>query len=136
MNSFGLLQISDYLNVPVYNYQTGDKKAFCLKDAIALDFPRIENDRECKRLLSEELGHILAGALYPLAHCGNPLYKSNIRKQERKAFNRSLTLQVPLCELKRAIKRCSDDYEIADMLDVDLNTLSKAIEFYRQKGVI
>ena len=136
MNSSQLLQIAYKRNIPVYNFKTGNKKAFCVEDAIAMDFSRIENEREQKQLLSEELGHILTGALYPLSHCGNPLYQNNVRKQERRAHNRSLRLQVPLGELKRAIARGIDDYDIAEMLDVNIETLNEATRYYRQKGLL
>lgn len=134
MDSLELLQLSDRLNIPVYNFPTKHKKAFCLQDAIAIDFARIETDRECKQLLSEELGHVICGALYPLSHCGNILFTHNIKKQERKALDYSLKLQIPLYELKAAINNCSNDYEIAEYLDIDLITLNEAVNYYRRKG--
>ena len=45
-------------------------------------------------------------------------------------------MQVPLEELKTAIKKGSDDEEIAELLDVDIDTLRKAIECYRRKGLL
>lgn len=136
MTSLKLLRLSDKLNIPVYNFKMSRKKAFCVVDAIAVDFLRVETERECKALLSEELGHVITGALYPLSHCINPLYKENIDKQERKAYNYSLTLQVPLNELKDAISHEDSDYEIAESLDVDIQTLQKAVEYYRVKGML
>ena len=134
MDSLGLLQLSDRLNIPVYNFPTKHKKAFCLQDAIAIDFSRVETDRECKQLLSEELGHVICGALYPLAQCGDNLFHCNIIRHERKAFDYSLKLQLPLSELKAAVVSCSDDYEIAETLDIDLSTLKEAVEYYKRKG--
>ena len=134
MNSLALLQLSDKLNIPVYNFRIKNKKAFCIQDAIAVDFNRIETERECKQIISEELGHVICGALYPLSHCGNRLYSSNINWQERKATDYSLKLQVPLNELMFAIDNCTDDYEIADTLDIDLDTLYDAVNYYKRKG--
>ena len=134
MDSLGLLQLSDRLHIPVYNFRTKHKKAFCLQDAIAIDFSRVETDRECKQLLSEELGHVISGALYPLSHCANTLLYHNINKQERKALDYSLKLQIPLNELRNAIKSCTDDYEIADSLDIDMATLHEAVKYYKRKG--
>lgn len=136
MNSYQLLQVAENKNIPVYDFKTRNKKAFCLEDAIAIDFSRVETEREQKRLLSEELGHILSGALYPLSYCGNPLYRENIQKQERRAHDRSLRLQIPLCELRDAISRSVNDYEVAELLDVDIFTLSDAMEFYKRKGLL
>lgn len=136
MNSFQLLQIAEQEKIPVYNFKTGIKKAFCVQSAIAIDFSRIETEREQKALLAEELGHILSGALYPLLQCGNPLYKQNVLRQERRARDRSLRLQVPLRELKTAIAHGIDDYEIADLLDIDLSTLQDAVTYYKRKGLM
>ena len=43
---------------------------------------------------------------------------------------------VPLCELKKALEKSTDDYEIAEMLDVDIQTLQEAVEYYRMKGLL
>lgn len=134
MDSLALLQLSDRLNIPVYNFRTKNKKAFCLQDAIAIDFSRVETERECKQLISEELGHVICGALYPLSFCGNPLFSSNIKRQERKALDYSLKLQFTFEELKTAIKNNSSDFEIAEALDIDLSTLNDAVNYYKRKG--
>ncbi len=136
MNSFQLLQIAEKENIPVFHFKTRNKKAFCLQDAIAIDFTRVESEREQKQLLSEELGHIMSGALYPLSYCGNPLYKSNVQKQERRAHDRALRLQVPIYELKEAIRHGIDDFEIAELLDVDPLTLSATVALYKSKGLL
>lgn len=81
MNSFQLLHIAEVKNISVYNFKTRNKKAFCLEDAIVIDFSRVETEREQKQLLSEELGHILSGALYPLF----PLRKSALPRKYSKA---------------------------------------------------
>lgn len=134
MDSLGILQLSDRLNIPIYSFRTKHKKAFCLQDAIAIDFARIESDRECKQLLSEELGHVISGALYPLSQCGNCLYSYNIQWHERKANDYAIKLQVPLNELISAIRSSEDDYDIADKLDIDISTLQEAVSYYRRKG--
>lgn len=134
MNSLALLQLSDKLNIPVYNFRIKNKKAFCLQDSIAVDFNRIETERECKQIIAEELGHVICGALYPLSQCGNVLYSCNIKWQERKANDYALKLQVPLNELKFAINTCTDDYEIAETLDIDTDTLYEAVNYYKRKG--
>lgn len=136
MNTFQLLQLAEEENISVYNFKIKNKKAFCVEDSIAIDISRIETEREQKRILSEELGHILSGSLYPLSQCGNHLYENNIRRQERKAYDRSLRLQVPLNELQRAIQNGVDDYEIAELLDIDLTTLRDAVDYYKRKGIL
>lgn len=136
MNSLRLLRLAEYKKIPVVDFKTRNKKAFCVENAIAMDFSRIENEREEKQLLSEELGHILSGALYPLFHCGNPLYRENVAKQEHRAHDKALRLQIPLRELKKAIALGIDDYDVAELLDVELSTLTEAVDFYKRKGLL
>lgn len=136
MDSFGLLLMSDRLDIPVYDFKTGTKKAFCTDSSIAINFQRIDSERECKRILAEELGHILSGSLYPLSYCGDDLRRMNIEKAERTAKNCAIRLYIPLNELKTAIENSSDDYEIAEKLDIDLTELSDAVEYYETKGLL
>lgn len=130
------MRITERLKIPVYNFHTLHKKAFCVENEIVVDFERIERDREGKSLLSEEIGHVLCDALYPLCYCGDRLKRANIQKQESKAKCCALRLQVPLRELKATLKKTTDDFEIADLLDVDIETLQEAVAFYRLKGLL
>lgn len=136
MNTFDLLRFADEQDIPVYDFKTGNKKAFCTADAIAIDFNRIETERESKAILSEELAHVITGSLYPLHYCGNALYRENIEKQERRAHDYSLKLQVPLKELKIAIEHGTSDYEIAELLDIDVDTLHDVVDYYKRKGML
>lgn len=45
-------------------------------------------------------------------------------------------LQVPFAELQEAIKKSSNDNEIAELLDVDIDTLHNAVECYQHKGLL
>lgn len=130
------MKITERLNIPVYDFHTKHKKAYCVENEIIVDFRRIETDREGKSILSEEIGHVLCGALYPLCYCGDRLRKANIEKQECKAKRCAVRLQVPLFELKTALEKSSDDYEIAEMLDVHIDTLRDAVLYYRVKGLL
>ena len=136
MNTFDLLCFADSHNISVYDFKTGNKKAFCTETAIAIDFNRLESERESKAILSEELAHIITGALYPLHYCGNALYKSNIEKQEHRAYDYSLKLQAPIDELKIAIAHGTNDFEIAEILDIDVDTLHDVVDYYKRKGML
>ena len=136
MNTFGLLRIADELAIPVYDFKMANRKACCIADAIAIDFQSIDSERESKRLLAEELGHVMNKALYPLSYCCDSLRRGNVMKMERKAKNCAIRLTVPLCELKTAIAEGVDDYDIADRLDIELWELSEAVEFYKLKGLL
>lgn len=74
--------------------------------------------------------------MYPLSDCCETLRKTNIDKQEARARKYALTLQVPIFELKQAIDSGLKDIEIAELLDVDLETLAEAVEHYKVKGII
>ena len=130
------MRITDRLKIPVFDFRTRNKKAYCVENEIVMDFQRIECDRECKQLLSEEIGHVLCDAFYPLCYCCDELKAVNVMKQESKARHCSIRLQVPLCELKIALEKSTDDYEIAEMLDVNIQTLQEAVEYYRMKRLI
>lgn len=134
MTAADVFRLADLKQIQIINFHIPNKKAFCVNSTIAIDFPRIITERELKQVLSEEVGHVATAALYPLRDCITRLGRLNIRKQERKAQDYSNRLQVPLGELKRALKKSTDDFEIADALDVDIDTLQNAVALYRQKG--
>lgn len=96
----------------------------------------MERNRELKQIYSEELGHCATQAFYPFQYCAEPLKRCNIAKAEYKARETSYILQVPFEELQEAIKKGSSDFEVAELLDVDIDTLRKATECYRRKGLL
>lgn len=136
MNSLRMIRAAEKLKIPIYDFRMRNGKGCCVQNAVAVDFRRMESDRECKAVLSEEIGHVVCGAFYPLAYCGDQLKRANIQKQERKALNYASRLQVPLCELKNALAKTQDDYEVAELLDVDIETLRQAVEYYRMKNLL
>lgn len=127
-------KIADRFNISVCDFRMTNKKAFAFCDAIVVDFKRIETRRECKKIIAEELGHCIYKAYYQLSD-----YDTNRRmigKAERKAAQYAYKLLVPISKLKKLIKKCDNDYEIADMLDVDIDTLREAVEYYRIKNLL
>lgn len=136
MTSLCLMRLSDWYQIPIWNFSTKNKKAFCVENNIVIDFCRVETERECKELLSEEIGHVLCRAMYPLSFCGDRLRACNIQKQESRAMRCAARIQVPLIELKKALARTSDEYEVAEMLDVSVETLQQAVSYYRAKGLL
>ena len=136
MTSSKLMALSEKLNVSVYDFRMQNKKAFCVQNAIAIDCKRIETERERKQLLSEEMGHVIQKAYYPLGDCCDALKLPNMLKQERKAKDYSVRLLIPINELKEALEKSRDDYELAEILDVDLTVLSAAVEYYKRKDML
>ena len=96
----------------------------------------MESDRECKAILSEELGHVICGAMYHIMYCCDKRLKPYIEKQETTARAYAARLQVPLYELEAVYEVTKDDHKAADLLDVDVSTLRQAAEYYRGKGLI
>lgn len=45
-------------------------------------------------------------------------------------------LQVPLNELKIAIARGTSDFEIAEILDIDVDTLRDVVDYYKRKEML
>ena len=136
----GLSSIAEDLNIITYFWNLKNKKAFSINNdkasIIVIDRSKMERNRELKQIYSEELGHCATQAFYPFQYCAEPLKRCNIAKAEYKAQEASYILQVPFEELQEAIKRGSNDNEIAELLDVDIDTLRKAVECYQRKGLL
>ena len=136
----GLSSIAEELNIITYFWHLKNKKAFSINNnnnyVIVIDNSKIECNRELKQVYSEELGHCATQAFYPFQYCAEPLKRCNIAKAEYKAQEASYILQVPFAELQEAIKKGSNDEEIAELLDVDIDTLHKAVECYQCKGLL
>ena len=136
----GLSSIAEDLNIITYFWHLKNKKAFSVNNdkasIIVIDRSKMERNRELKQIYSEELGHCATQAFYPFQYCAEPLKRCNIAKAEYKARETSYILQVPFEELQEAIKKGSSDFEVAELLDVDIDTLRKATECYRRKGLL
>ena len=135
-----LTSIAESIDIITFFDRLICKKAFSIHEnkqtAIIIDTVQLETERERKRIYAEELGHCTTQAFYPFQYCAEPLKRCNIAKAEYKAQEASYILQVPFEELQEAIKKGSNDFEVAELLDVDIDTLRKAIECYRCKGLL
>ena len=84
-----LLRLAKFFHITVSNFKMSRKKGFCLEDAIAIDYDRMESKEECIEVLSEEIAHVLLGKdwLYPLGWCAtrNPTMMCVIRFREEHA---------------------------------------------------
>lgn len=135
-----LTSIAESINISTFFDRLCFKKAFSIHEdaqtAIIIDTVQLETERERKRVYAEELGHCTTKAFYPFQYCAEPLKRCNIAKAEYKAQEASYILQVPFEELQEAIKKGSSDFEVAELLDVDIDTLRKAVECYQRKGLL
>ena len=135
-----LTSIAESIDIITFFDRLICKKAFSIHEnkqtAIIIDTVQLETERERKRIYAEELGHRTTQAFYPFQYCAEPLKRCNIAKAEYKAQEASYILQVPFEELQEAIKKGSNDFEVAELLDVDIDTLRKAVECYQRKGLL
>lgn len=135
----GLYEYADKKNIALIYGRTHNKKAFAIEEAsggraVVIDATKVESNREEKVVLSEELGHLDRDALCFVHDYASPLYAQNIRKAERRALAWAYQQLLPFRELKAAIIREKDLYQVADFFDVPFYFLEQAILYYRTKG--
>ncbi len=121
------------------DYNThNSKKAFSVsvdgKSGISIDSQKTESQRDEKQTLAEEIAHIDTGYTYQIADTSNPVRRQNIERADYKAGVKKGEILVPLKELKKALKKTTDIFELAELFDVDSSIILKAIETYKIKG--
>jgi len=105
--------------------------------AILLDKPNIESNLEEMLLLAEETGHFATNALYIIEATINfGTAKSNRIKYESKAKKWAAQFVLSSKEIQEAIDcGCKYNYEVAEYHNVNVESVNKAVELYKQKGV-
>lgn len=140
MTSERLFSFAEGMNIFTLFEPLKHKRAFSFiqenLSVIILDLRKVDRERDLKRVYSEEVGHCITNGFYPFGCCTEALRCNNIAKAEHKAQEASYILQVPFEELQEAIKKGSSDNEIAELLDVDIDTLKNAVECYQRKGLL
>lgn len=131
-----MIATAEKLGISVVYFHLTDKTAFVIDNDIIVDERKIPNHRMLNTVVAHEIGHIETGAVYALAYFSVPLRQLVISRAERKANAYAYQLLVPIDKLKEEIKKESDDYEIAEALDVDVVTLHNAVEYYRGRGLL
>lgn len=127
-----LYDISYNENINVINYNWKDKKARIIEKGntyyIGIDYSKVENSKEEREIMAEELGHYFCNALYPLL-------VSNVvmRKCELRATKWAYSILIPYDKLKNKIKEGLNIYELADEFDVDVKYMIDSINFYVSK---
>lgn len=127
-----LYTITDKENIYVINFKMKNKALIEQIDDkyyIAMNYQDIENSKEEKEILAEELGHYYYDAFYT-SQSDSIL----ISKQEYRAKKWAYCVLVPLKKLKAAISNGIDDlYSLADFFDVTVNYMYDTINFYINK---
>lgn len=118
-------------NIDVYDFKMKNKAIIgCINDnySIGLNYSIIDNSREEKTILAEELGHYYTNTLY------NTNYSdAEISKREYRATKWAFKTLVPfskLLELKE--EGCKYTYEFAEKLGVTEDLINKAYKYYSE----
>ena len=100
-------------NIPVVKVNFHKKKAGSITNGtdtiIAVDYSKIENSKEEKRIIAEEKAHYETGTFYPFN-----ADKTTIDKMEYKANKRVYNELIPFCELK---EKCEQGLSIPELSD-------------------
>jgi len=115
-------------DIELYEFDCIDKAMLIkIEDtyAIALDMLSIKSEISEKENLAHELGHFFTNALYT-DH--TPLL--NVAKYERRADNWAIRTLIPRAKYLEAKRWARNTYELAEELDVSIETVIKADEMY------
>lgn len=123
--------------VPVFGCPLGNVKSIIADmgdgtAAIGLNIQKIENRQETIELFAHELGHYYTGTYYKLY---SPL---QLRcKMEYKADVWTVERLLPIERLKQAFaENCQECWELAEYLDCSEQLVARAVQIYRQKGLL
>ena len=116
-------------NVPIINVNFAKKKAGIVSNGvdtvIAVDYSKIKNSKEEKRILAEEKAHYETGTLYPFN-----ADKTIIDKLEYKANKRVYNELVPYEELKTMCEQGLSIAELSDFFGVPIPDITTALFLY------
>lgn len=131
MDLLKLYDIAEKENINIINFKMKNKaiignigKSYC----IGLNFSNIDNSREEKTILAEELGHYYCNSLY------NSNYSNTeISKREFRASKWAFKTLIPLDKLKNLYNEgCRYTYEFAEKLGVTEDLIDKAYKYYSE----
>lgn len=116
-------------NVPVFNVNFPAKKAGIISNGIdtiiAIDYKKIEDSKEEKRIIAEEKAHFETGAMYPF-----DADKTLIRKMEYKAIKKVYNELIPYEELKKLREQGLSTAEISDYFEMPVQDIVVAEFLY------
>lgn len=126
-----LYDIADKENISVINFKMENKAIIgCIGNNynIGLNYSIIDNSREEKTILAEELGHYYTNTLY------NANYSDiEINKREFRATKWAFKTLVPFSKLQKLKEEgCKYTYEFAEELGVTEDLIDKAYKYYSE----
>jgi len=130
-----LYDIADKENISVNDFKMKNKAIICRVNKeyhIGMNYSKINDSKEEKDLLAEELGHYYCNSFYNV----NSDF-STISKKEYRANKWKSTVLVSVNDFKEAFKRgLNNVYEIADYLDLSEDTVAFAYNYYKENSYI
>ncbi len=132
METKALYNIAEKSGITVDFLSLKENPALCLelggKGFIALDKGLVGRSYAERVALAHELGHLLAGALYPVGQDQN-----TVLKHEQVAQRWAFKLLVPFDELLPLLKEGTDSVsELAERFEVTEEFMQKALGFYSE----
>lgn len=133
-----LYDLADNENVKIYDYTIDNNiKGIYLNydkmNAIALNYKNIDNTKEEKCILAEELGHYYYDATYNYKNIDKTLYD----KQEYRAKKWAIKTLIPCTKLnKLAEEGCKYACEFAEELGVTEELINNAYDYYKCNNMI
>ena len=140
MNLIELEEYTQESGIPVDDFFITGQKGMCVKYngryRIALNEKLIDGDNDRRLVLAHELAHCETDMLYYIEDLRNPLHNQNVRKAEQAAKKKSYEYLVPVQELKTAVKKTKNIFELAEIFSVPDALLKAAVEYYRRKKLL
>lgn len=140
MNLIELEEYTQESGIPVDDFFITRQKGMCVKYngryRIALNEKLIDGDNDRRLVLAHELAHCETDMLYYIEDLRNPLHNQNVRKAEQAAKKKSYEYLVPVQELKTAVKKTKNVFELAEIFSVPDALLKAAVEYYRRKKLL
>ncbi|MFR8116859.1 MAG: ImmA/IrrE family metallo-endopeptidase [Clostridia bacterium] len=130
-----LYSIANRENISVIDFKMKNKAIIGQIDKryyIGLNYSEIDNSREEKEILAEELGHYYYDAFYDI-HSSI----STIKQKEYRANKWKCTVLVSINDLKEASQKgLYNLYEIAEYLDLSTEIVQFAYDYYKENQYI
>lgn len=126
-----LYDIADKENIDIINFKMKNKAIIgCIGNNynIGLNYSNINNSREEKTILAEELGHYYTNTLY-----NKDYSETEINKREFRATKWAFKTLVPFSKLQELKEEgCKYTYEFAEKLGVTEDLIKKAYKYYSE----
>ncbi len=120
-------------NIDIFNFKMKNKAIIGHTGdnyAIGINYSIIDNSREEKTILAEELGHYYCNALYDSSYSN-----VDIEKREFRASKWAFKSLIPLSKFEKLYKNgCRYKYEFAEELGVTEDLVEKAYNYYFLEG--